>query len=450
MISNYIKLAFRVLGRKKFFTAITLFGISFTLAILMLIVSVLETEVGNTKPVTHKEKLVVLPNLQVIKQFYDTIYVYDTLMVNEKMTIDSTYTVEEAGMNNSNNEFAWSYLDKHLSDIPSATNYTFFNANSVFNAYVNSTKVEMQAIYADHHFWEVFEFEFVEGFGFGASAIEQAEPVAIITTKLSDAYFGRAKDVIGETIEMDGKSLKVMGLVKPAGVSLLTGDIFVPHTLLTTVGRGEEVGFGGFMALYVAESAKGTQRVKDDIAFVNSSLEVHPDLAEYYNQVILKPYTFFEIYADQLLGLDDSLDPDTFGRSLSVLKWIMIALLSLFVLLPTLNLINLNVSRILERSSEIGVRKAFGASQTTILGQFIVENVIQTLLGGAIGMGIAMVLIYFINDAGLMGDIILRVNMRFFIYSLIICILFGVLSGLLPAYRMSKLHVVNALKQNRL
>ena len=57
MISNYFKLAFRVLGRKKFFTAITLFGISFTLAILMLIVSVLETEVGSTPPLTEKTKL---------------------------------------------------------------------------------------------------------------------------------------------------------------------------------------------------------------------------------------------------------------------------------------------------------------------------------------------------------------------------------------------------------
>ena len=44
MITNYLKLAIRVLARKKFFTAITLFGISFTLAILMVIISVMETE----------------------------------------------------------------------------------------------------------------------------------------------------------------------------------------------------------------------------------------------------------------------------------------------------------------------------------------------------------------------------------------------------------------------
>ena len=383
----------------------------------------------------------------MIRQFYDTIYTVDTSYIDGMMKLDSTQSVNEAGMNNSNNEFAWSYLDRYLSEVPSAENFTFLNANNVFNAYVNSTKVELSAVYTDHRFWQIFDFEFIEGFGFGEAAVDQEEPVAVITTKLADAYFGRTENLLNEKIEMDGRFLKIVGVVKPAGVSLLTGNILVPHTLLKTVGRGEEVGFGGFMAIYMAESAKGIKNIKSDIKFINSSLEVHPDVSNNYNEVILTPYSYYEVYADALLGLDDY---KTVGTSLSAIRWIMIGLLSLFILLPTLNLINLNVSRILERSSEIGVRKAFGASQNTILGQFIVENVLQTLLGGLIGMGLALFMIHAINDAGLMGDIILKVNIQFFIYSLIITLIFGVASGLLPAYRMSKLHVVNALKQARL
>ena len=200
------------------------------------------------------------------------------------------------------------------------------------------------------------------------------------------------------------------------------------------------------MAVFLAEEESDMQKIKDEVAVVNSSLTVHPDVQEYYNEVRLKTFTYFEIYSDAILNLDDD---DTQGRSLSVLKWIMIGLLSFFILLPTLNLINLNVSRIMERSSEIGVRKAFGATQTNILGQFIVENIVQTILGGILGMGLAMIMIKMINDAGLLGDILLKINYKFYIYSLIICLLFGLLSGLLPAYRMSKLHVVNALKQTK-
>ena len=58
------------------------------------------------------------------------------------------------------------------------------------------------------------------------------------------------------------------------------------------------------------------------------------------------------------------------------------------MLLPAVNLININVSRIMERASEIGVRKAFGASSLTLVGQFVVENVLLTLIGGAIGLSV--------------------------------------------------------------
>ena len=63
----------------------------------------------------------------------------------------------------------------------------------------------------------------------------------------------------------------------------------------------------------------------------------------------------------------------------------MVALL--FMLLPVVSLVNINTTRILERASEIGVRKAFGGSSLTLVGQFVVENVILTLLGGALRAG---------------------------------------------------------------
>ena len=364
MFTNYIKLAIRVLGRNKFFTAITLFGISFTLAILMLIISMMETEVGSTQPLTQKDKMILLPTLSLKKQFYDTIYTFDTLLINEVVTIDTTYRLEEAGSNNSNNQFAWSYLNKHLSEISSAKTYSFFNMGNSFNAYVNNSKVEMKTVYTDHRFWEVFDFNFREGFGFSESSVDQQEKVAVITTKLAENYFGKKTGVLNEYIEMDGNSFKVMGVIDPPGVSLLTTDIVVPHTLQNVVGRAEDIGFGGYMAVFLAEEESDMQKIKDEVAVVNSSLTVHPDVQEYYNEVRLKTFTYFEIYSDAILNLDDD---DTQGRSLSVLKWIMIGLLSFFILLPTLNLINLNVSRIMERSSEIGVRKAFGATQTNIL-----------------------------------------------------------------------------------
>jgi len=77
----------------------------------------------------------------------------------------------------------------------------------------------------------------------------------------------------------------------------------------------------------------------------------------------------------------------------------------LFLLLPTLNLVNINTSRILERASEIGVRKAFGASSKTLVLQFIVENIILTLLGGLLAVIFSAVILKIFNSSDLLQNV---------------------------------------------
>jgi putative ABC transport system permease protein len=118
----------------------------------------------------------------------------------------------------------------------------------------------------------------------------------------------------------------------------------------------------------------------------------------------------------------------------------------LVTLLPTVNLMNINVTRIMERSSEIGVRKAFGASSRALVYQFIVENLILTGLGGLIGVIFSFIIIQILNHAELIDNLVLTVSPSVLLYSLLACIFFGLLSGVYPAWRMSRLNVVDALK----
>jgi putative ABC transport system permease protein len=108
--------------------------------------------------------------------------------------------------------------------------------------------------------------------------------------------------------------------------------------------------------------------------------------------------------------------------------------------------VNVNVSRILERASEIGVRKAFGAPSKALLWQFIIENIFITMIGGVFALGLSYLVIHLINSAGWIAYADLTINMPVFIISIGVCLLFGLLSGVLPAFRMSKLKIVEALK----
>jgi putative ABC transport system permease protein len=114
--------------------------------------------------------------------------------------------------------------------------------------------------------------------------------------------------------------------------------------------------------------------------------------------------------------------------------------------LPAINLVNLNVSRIMERASEIGIRKAFGAPTTTLASQFIIENIFITLIGGLLALVLTFGIIQLINKSGMIPHADLTINFSVFSVSILVCLVFGLLSGVVPALRMSKLKVVEALK----
>jgi putative ABC transport system permease protein len=164
-----------------------------------------------------------------------------------------------------------------------------------------------------------------------------------------------------------------------------------------------------------------------------------PEIKDGGNYNVLKVKA--EPYFDHFLN--------TFARSDAdkVAFYSIAALVLLMVMgLPAVNLVNVNVSRILERASEIGVRKAFGAPSKALLWQFIIENIFITFIGGTFALIIAYLAIRFINSSGWIAYADLTINFPVFVISIIVCLVFGLLSGVLPAFRMSRLKIAEALK----
>jgi len=79
------------------------------------------------------------------------------------------------------------------------------------------------------------------------------------------------------------------------------------------------------------------------------------------------------------------------------------------------------------------------------VGQFMVENVALTLVGGAIGFVLAAVVLHALTASGLVAYARFEMNGRVFLWGLGLALVFGVLSGVYPAWRMSRLHPVAAL-----
>jgi putative ABC transport system permease protein len=159
-----------------------------------------------------------------------------------------------------------------------------------------------------------------------------------------------------------------------------------------------------------------------------------------YKSMAGSPRTRLEDVAAEAVGTSDDL-PRT-----ALFIGVLVLLALLFMLLPAINLVNMNISRIFERVSEIGVRKAFGASTGHLVGQFIVENIVLALVGGAIGFLLSLWALHLINASGWIPNADFRMNPRIFLYGLGLAVFFGVLSGAYPAWRMARLDPIEALR----
>ena len=94
-----------------------------------------------------------------------------------------------------------------------------------------------------------------------------------------------------------------------------------------------------------------------------------------------------------------------------------------------------------ERTREIGLRKAIGAKRRTILAQFLLESSVICLIGGAIGLILAILFSYMLNQffpTSVQYDAV--------IIAIIISLLTGIISGLAPAYTAAKMDPVDALR----
>jgi putative ABC transport system permease protein len=128
------------------------------------------------------------------------------------------------------------------------------------------------------------------------------------------------------------------------------------------------------------------------------------------------------------------------------LLMLALGLMLVFMLLPAINLVNLNSGRILERSAEIGVRKAFGATSAQLVTQLIVENLLLCLFGGVLGLLCTAAVLAWLEMSGLIPYLKVSINLAVLGYGFLITMLFGLLSGALPALKMSRLDPVHALK----
>lgn len=409
MLANYIKTAFKVLGRRKFFTFISLFGVSLTLVVLMVAVALLDNTFAPRQPESRFDRVIGVHTISLFGPVGG-------------MTSPPGY----------------GFLDRYVRNLPGAEATSFFTNSAPTAMYHEGQKIDTHLRRTDGAYWQILDFPFVEGAPFREEDNRNANHVAVITTDMREKLFAGAP-ALGRSIEIDGQRFRVVGVVPPVAITRLIGfsEIWVP--IRTAKSREyESKMMGEFGAIVLARHPRDFEALRREFAQRLTLYEFEDP--KKFDRVVAGLDTTFEMVARNLVG--NNVD----GNRALILKSILVLVALLFVTLPTMNLISINLSRIMERASEIGVRKAFGASSRTLIGQFVVENVVLTTIGGAIGFVLSIVALETISRIELVPYAIFDVNLRVFLYGMLIAGVFGVLSGVYPAWRMSRMQPVNALR----
>jgi putative ABC transport system permease protein len=295
--------------------------------------------------------------------------------------------------------------------------------------------VELFLRRVDGNFWRVFDFDLVAGELYTQADEENARFIAVVNRSTAEGLYGSPGEALGSGIEIDGQSFRISGVVEDVPFSGFRsfGDVWVP--ISTNKSKAYRENYQGLhMGFVLAQSRADFPALKAEFQSRLAATPLPPDQNRWE--------TMKSSLDTPLEGIVHTLDLP----SVTWLKGFFVILGLIFMVLPAVNLVNLNLSRIMERASEIGVRRAFGAQRGTLVWQFLVENLVLTMIGGFLGLVVSVLVLEGINATGIIPRSEFALNPRVFAYGLLAAIAFALLSGVYPAWRMSRMQPVEALK----
>ncbi len=325
-------------------------------------------------------------------------------------------------------------FDGLLEHCPSVDKYT--RISSVYYRLVGSygeNSVEGVRLQGVDVGWEEIENRPVV-MGRPFSEIDQAEGrlVCYIETKLRDAL-QMNKDCIGEMISVKGRSYMVIGVIEPQpDLSVFGGDrmegyeMYIPYNSLLKLGDRRP-------HIYVVAMAKSPEVIEEAVTEIKFFMRQR-------RRPALAPG-----------------EPDTFGaRSLKsfvdefndfskIITLVVGGIVGISLLVGGVGIMNVMLVSVSERTREIGLRKAIGAKRSAILTQFLVESVVLSFVGGAIGVGIGKLMTMGICSINQMMNMS-RIPLWAVMLSFSFCGMVGIAFGMFPAIKAARLDPIEALR----
>lgn len=425
MYKQYFKQALLMLRENPFFSIISVLGTALAITMIMVIVIIFEVQTADYPPETNRSRMLFIKHMGLKGNTGSFSYSHHGLALVKACyypmkTPEAVTAVQNGGI-------------------------TLATTSDL------TRKMKCDLTRTDANFWKVFSFHFMEGKPFTGSDVSSGIKQAVVSEKVARQLFGRP-DVIGQQIQIGRRPYRICGVV--ADVSMLAthayAQIWIPYPaseLERVMNEGTKEGMSGeYVVLLLAHSPADFPAIREEAEAAVKQLNT--GLKDWQLDLMNQP----DDQLKQSFHRWSSEEPDM-SQILTQYAIILVILL----LVPALNLSGLTTSRMQKRMSELGVRKAFGATRGMLIGQLLAENLLLTLLGGFTG------LLFSLGVVGLMrewlfgsqemmranGDLLMGATQlltpAIFFSAFLFCLLLNLLSAGIPAWRASSRNIVESI-----
>ncbi|WP_126975492.1 MacB family efflux pump subunit [Frigidibacter oleivorans] len=281
-----------------------------------------------------------------------------------------------------------------------------------------TTSTQIRGVSGDY--FDVGGFTVSDGVTFGPESVALREQVAVLDSDAAETFFPDGEEAVGGVINVGSVPLRVIGVVTEtsAGFGPDQVRVFTPYSTAGLRITGSD------------RLNSITVRVRDDFDMGEAEAEI--------DRLMLQRHGT----KDYFLSNSDTIR-ETITSTTQTLTFLISAIAVISLLVGGIGVMNIMLVSVTERTKEIGVRVAVGARRSDIVAQFLIEAVLVCLLGGILGVGLALAGGWALNEA--QDTVTLSFSTMVMFYAFAASTMIGITFGYLPARSAARLDPVVAL-----